>query len=115
MGRSTKRSLGPIFLIAAGLIVLIGALASIYLIPSGDQDAAIDTSDQQIPFAQIPRIDVASAKNALDERQAVIVDVRDRVYYEEAHINGASSIPLGEIESRLGELNRDDWIILYCT
>ena len=115
MGRSTKRSLGPILLIATGVIMLIGAIASIFLFSSEDKDAVIDSAQQQIPFSQIPRIDVASARNALEDGQAVIVDVRDRVYYEEAHISGALSIPLGEIETRLGELNRDDWIILYCT
>jgi rhodanese-related sulfurtransferase len=45
----------------------------------------------------------------------VIVDVRDRVYYDEMHAAGAISIPLSELEARLGELNPDQWIILYCT
>jgi len=69
----------------------------------------------QIPFPQIERVDVASAKSALDSGQAVVVDVRDKVYYDDGHITGSISIPLSEIESRLGELNQSDWIILYCT
>jgi len=115
LGRNKKRPLLPVLLIAAGVIVLIVAIASNFLFSGSDQTATITNPDQDIPFPQISRVDVETAKSALDSGQAVVVDVRDKVYYDEGHIANAISIPLSEIESRLVELNQSDWIILYCT
>ena len=115
MGQTEKRPLLPILLITAGVIVLVAAFAGIFLFSGGDQPADVSTSGQEIPFAQISRVDVATSKSALESGQAVVVDVRDKVYYDDGHIAGAVSIPIDEIESRLGELDQSDWIILYCT
>lgn len=115
MGQTEKRPLWPLLLISAGVIVLIGAVAGIFLFSGSDQPDLVNNSGPEIPFPQIERVDVASAKSALDSGQAVVVDVRDKVYYDDGHITGSISIPLSEIESRLGELNQSDWIILYCT
>jgi hypothetical protein len=114
LGQTEKRSLLPILLIAAGVIVLVAALASIFLFSGGDPENR-RASEPEIPFSHIPRVDIATTKSALESGQAVVVDVRDKVYYDDAHIAGAVSVPLGEFESRLGELNQNDWIILYCT
>lgn len=67
--------------------------------------------------AQVPRITVEAAKVALESGAAVIVDVRSPAAYERSHVAGARSIPLGEIERNLPEvpLDRDQWIITYCT
>jgi Flp pilus assembly protein CpaB len=115
LGQTERRPLLPILLIAAGVIVLVAAIAGILLFSGGDQPADVSTSSQEIPFSQISRVDVATTKSALESGQAVVVDVRDKVYYEDGHIAGAVSIPISEIESRLGELDQSDWIILYCT
>ncbi len=115
LGQTEKRSLWPLLLISAGVIVLIGAVAGIFLFSGSDQPDLVNNSGQDIPFPQIERVDVASAKSALDSGQAVVVDVRDKVYYDDGHITGSISIPLSDLESRLGELNQSDWIILYCT
>jgi rhodanese-related sulfurtransferase len=45
----------------------------------------------------------------------VFLDVRYAEDYAAGHIPGALSIPLTELETRLGELDRTDWIITYCT
>ncbi len=45
---------------------------------------------------------------------AVILDVRDAKDYEQGHIENAINIPLDELENRLGELNKNDDIIVYC-
>ena len=115
MENKRKRSLLPVLLISAGVLVLVAVLVGIFLLPGDDQASLPEASNPDIPFAQISRVDVATAKNALDAGQAVIVDVRDRVYYDEMHAAGAISIPLSELEVRLGELDADEWIILYCT
>lgn len=115
MENTRNRSLLPVLLIAAGVIVLVGVVVGIFLLPGDDQNSASGTSNSEIPISQITRVDVATAKSAFDAGQAVIVDVRDKVYYDEMHAAGAISIPLSEIETRISELNPDDWIILYCT
>jgi len=43
-----------------------------------------------------------------------LVDVREQEEYEICHIEGASLIPMSELESRLSELNQDRSIVLYC-
>ncbi len=43
-----------------------------------------------------------------------VVDVRNPEEYEICRIEGATLIPLSEIDSRLGELNKNDEIVLHC-
>ncbi|KXZ20517.1 hypothetical protein AXI59_07625 [Bacillus nakamurai] len=43
-----------------------------------------------------------------------ILDVREVEEYEEAHIPGVVHIPLGEVEKRSNELNKDDEIYIIC-
>ena len=54
---------------------------------------------------------------AMQSGEAVIVDVRSAQAYQASHIPGAVSIPLGEIETNPTGLNldKDKWIITYCT
>lgn len=49
----------------------------------------------------------------LEKKGPVIVDVRTAEEYEEAHIKGSVSIPLGEIPRRLAEIPKDRPVILY--
>ncbi len=44
----------------------------------------------------------------------VILDVRESAEYAFNHLPNALSIPLGELEERLGELNKDDEIYVIC-
>jgi len=44
----------------------------------------------------------------------VIVDVRESAEFAFDHIPNAISIPLGELESRLNELNKEDEIFVVC-
>lgn len=69
----------------------------------------------QIPESEIPRVRLEEAKAAFDTGAAVFVDVRSATSYEAAHIPGALSIPLADLEARLSELNPNQWIITYCT
>jgi rhodanese-related sulfurtransferase len=43
----------------------------------------------------------------------VLVDVRPNAAYRMAHLPGARSIPLPELESRLGEIPRTGRVVLY--
>jgi hypothetical protein len=67
------------------------------------------------PFLEVPRVTLEEAKAAFDSGSAVFVDTRFADDYAIAHIPGALSIPADEIESRLSEVDPDQWIITYCT
>ena len=79
--------------------------------PQQGQDNLPQTEDD------VPRVTAEDAKAALDSGEAVIVDERSAEAFAETHIAGALSIPLSDIElnpSRVA-LDKDQWIITYCT
>ncbi|WP_018247339.1 sulfurtransferase TusA family protein [Orenia marismortui] len=53
-------------------------------------------------------------KDKLNTEGVVILDTREPAEYAFGHIPGAVSIPLGEIEDKLDELNKDDEIYVIC-
>jgi 3-mercaptopyruvate sulfurtransferase SseA len=115
MPDNSNKSFFPLLLIAVGFLLLIGAVTYIiFLARPEDQEYASDPGADGT-FDDVPRVILSQAKSAFDAGSAVFVDVRDPGYFESSHIPGALSIPLGEIGSRLGELDPQDWIILYCT
>ena len=65
----------------------------------------------------VPRVTVEIAKAAVDSGAAIIVDVRSPGAYENNHVAGAISVPLGAIELDPTNLTLDknQWIITYCT
>jgi predicted sulfurtransferase len=67
--------------------------------------------------AGVPRITVDEAKAALDAGQVIMVDVRSPESYADSHAEGAINIPLGVFESDIEniELEKDQWIVTYCT
>ncbi|MGJ8655021.1 MAG: rhodanese-like domain-containing protein [Akkermansiaceae bacterium] len=46
--------------------------------------------------------------------ECVLVDVREPVEHAEMHIEGAKLIPLGQLESRRGEIKDDSTIVVMC-
>ena len=74
-------------------------------------------ADLPLTEADVPRITVEDAKAAVDGSEAVIVDVRSAESFAAGHIAGAISIPLAEFETNIGNiaLEKDQWIITYCT
>ncbi|MBI5840627.1 MAG: rhodanese-like domain-containing protein [Chloroflexi bacterium] len=67
------------------------------------------------PYYEVERVSLEEAKAAFDSGAAIFVDARSAASYAESHIPGALSIPVAELESRLNELDPDQWIITYCT
>ncbi|MEH7012843.1 sulfurtransferase TusA family protein [Neobacillus niacini] len=54
-------------------------------------------------------------ENKLDSNEdIVVIDVREEAEYIFNHIPGAISIPMGELEDRLSELNSEDEIFVVC-
>jgi rhodanese-related sulfurtransferase/DNA-binding transcriptional ArsR family regulator len=46
--------------------------------------------------------------------ETIVLDVRPAEEYEAAHIAGALSVPLGDIEERLGDLPSGKEVVAYC-
>jgi 3-mercaptopyruvate sulfurtransferase SseA len=67
--------------------------------------------------ADVPRVRVSAAKAAIDAGLAILVDVRSAQSYAAGHAMGALSLPLTQVEAEPGgvSLDRDQWIITYCT
>ncbi|HJW94286.1 MAG TPA: rhodanese-like domain-containing protein [Thermoanaerobaculia bacterium] len=66
------------------------------------------------PQESARRIEQKEAIELVKKHKAVFVDVRPKESYEQGHIKGAYSIPLGEIIGRLKELPPGKMIIPYC-
>ena len=103
-----------------GLLVIGGALIAWPLVTSALDSLTptpIPTSllIDQLPYPTVPRISAEQAYAAWQGQQAVFVDVRTTGQFEDAHISGARSIPVSEVESRLAELDKGQTIITYCT
>jgi rhodanese-related sulfurtransferase len=47
-----------------------------------------------------------SAVNLINRENGVVIDVRDVLPFGESHLVGARNIPLAQLESRLGELEK---------
>jgi len=114
MPKRKQNSSIPIFLaIGGGLLLIVAAiLLATQNTPAAPTPAA---SFEEETYPEIPRVSLDEAKAALDSGSAVFVDVRAAEAFQSNHISGALNIPLAEFESRLGELDKAQWIITYCT
>lgn len=63
----------------------------------------------------IAEISVDEAYEFYSNEDCLFLDVRSQEGYDNGHIEGAISIPLAELESRLKELPTDKPIIIYCS
>lgn len=50
----------------------------------------------------------------LVENDECIIDVRDKVQYDDGHIKNALNIPLGELRERVNEIPKDKPVYLHC-
>jgi hypothetical protein len=120
MRNPNRRSFAPFLMLIAGVILIAGAVISGILLsrpvatpPTNAGSGA--SGGSQVSLDQIPRIGVEDARSAFDSGEAVFVDVRDAESFAQGHIPGSHSVPLSEMEARLGEVDREAWIITYCT
>lgn len=65
----------------------------------------------------VPRVPLEQALTAYSAGTAVFLDVRSIDSYTESHIPGATNIPLTDIEVNpvIPGVDKDEWIITYCT
>jgi 3-mercaptopyruvate sulfurtransferase SseA len=88
-------------------------------VPPGTQPSPQVTQATPIPEAQAPlesarRITREEAIKLIKEKKAVYVDVRAKDQYDQGHIKGALSIPLGDLLTRIREIPPKTFIITYC-
>lgn len=65
------------------------------------------------PAALAPEVDVAAA-SALQGNGAFMLDVREPDEWAAGHIDGATLIPLGELEARVAEVPTDRQVVVVC-
>ncbi|HEY3167311.1 MAG TPA: rhodanese-like domain-containing protein, partial [Candidatus Binatia bacterium] len=63
---------------------------------------------------EIPQIQIHDAKNRLDQKECVFVDIRDPGSYREAHIPGAIHLHDGNVQEFLQNTAKDEVIVVYC-
>ncbi|HEY0380479.1 MAG TPA: rhodanese-like domain-containing protein [Pyrinomonadaceae bacterium] len=77
--------------------------------------APSDSSAHIAPADGVKRVTTVEVRDALANGTAVVYDVRPAEAYQQNHIKGSISLPLQDIEKRLGEFPRDKMIITYCS
>lgn len=59
-------------------------------------------------------IDATSVDQIRNDKNTMIVDVRESYEYNNGHIPKSKNIPVGQISNRLSEINKDKQIIVVC-
>jgi len=116
--RKTKRNFPVLVLVAGGLLLIIAAVmlsSQNGVIQATPSSPTVSSGFDEDTYPEIERVSLEDANAARDAGTAVFVDVRGAEAYAMSHISGSLSIPLAEIETRLSELDPNQWIITYCT
>ncbi|MBI2790261.1 MAG: hypothetical protein HYX59_16485 [Elusimicrobia bacterium] len=67
------------------------------------------------PRPAVPEITVSELKARMNRKEKfVLLDVREPREYAKARIEGSTLIPLGFLESRLGELDKGAKLVVHC-
>ena len=116
-----------------GVCALLGGAISLsffvnYVSPVGialvgqwdeSQGAIRAKTKAEMVFDDLEIDDINIGKAIFDQQRAVFADARSADDYEEGHIKGAVSLPVGEFDMKIGEfLNRyppDRPIVTYCS
>jgi rhodanese-related sulfurtransferase/predicted transcriptional regulator len=81
---------------------------------SAAQLAEVEQAARSYLGQEVERVGREELVDRLRQGDAVLVDVRPPEEFAAGHIEGAHSIPLDELERRLGELPPDLEVIAYC-
>jgi len=63
---------------------------------------------------EIPQIQIFDAKQRLDQKDCLFIDVRDPGSYEAAHIPGAIHLHDGNVQEFIESTDKDRPVIVYC-
>jgi rhodanese-related sulfurtransferase/DNA-binding transcriptional ArsR family regulator len=83
---------------------------------AGLQMAEVDRalSDYRPGRHDFQKISISELQEQLGRDEVMLLDVRPEVEFQAGHLPGALSIPLDELEQRLGELLPGKLIVTYC-
>lgn len=135
MSSYNRQPVLPVLMVAAGVVLILGSVfwmmnatptESASGSASGGVTQAARSADPvlddiptqgapRIPYPDVRRTSAADAKAAFDAKNAVFIDARGQVYFDTGHIPGAIPMTDQDLTARMGDLNRSDWIITYCT
>lgn len=118
--------------ILVGLLVVAFIVFAIVLVEKRQESAAAMTGTLQntlsvpvvtaaplptttAPYPNVERISVKDTKALMDKGEALLLDVRAKASYDQAHAVGALSFPEDTFDARVSELPKDKLLVLYCT
>ena len=105
VGRAAA-SLRPVAMLLSALL-----LSACGTSPAEGSSEASTSGSESLPEA--PRVTGAEAR-AMVESGALLLDVTPPARAERSMIEGRTHIPVGELDARMGELPRDQDIVVYC-
>ena len=111
MKRKKNQALLPIILFAGVIVISIVGL----ILADNIRQTRISNPGEITNQDEIPRVTTEEAYQAMLEGEAVIVDTRSESEYQSQRVAGAISLPIDQVEGRVGELDPDTWYITYCT
>ena len=76
--------------------------------------AAVERAAQDYLGDEVEAIDRDELRQRLARGDVVLVDVRPVEEFAAGHIDGATSIPIDELEQRISELPKNTEVIAYC-
>lgn len=103
----------PLILLGIGGFLLI--LLAVVFFTQQSTPAALTASAPASDTRSIVRVGLEEAYQALENGEAVFLDVRSAESFGLKRITGAVNIPENELLNRLADLDKNDWIIPYCT
>ena len=101
------------------ILTVAAALFAVVVLAACNSNELVHGRTVQAPPAtqadEVPRITAADVKTELENKTAVLIDVRGENAYKAGHIKGAKMILYTEIGNHIDELPKDKKIITYCT
>lgn len=82
---------------------------------AGASEGAPTVSMTPVARYQPPGLTAEELHGRMKQEPVVILDVRSQAAYDEAHIQGAKSIPWAKLPQGYKQLPKDRLIALYCT
>lgn len=63
---------------------------------------------------EIPQVQIHDAKQKLDQKTYLFVDIRDPASYRQAHVPGAVHLHDGNVQEFLKETDKNSSVVVYC-
>ncbi|MFL6466946.1 MAG: rhodanese-like domain-containing protein [Pyrinomonadaceae bacterium] len=105
--------------------VILAAIAGLFAIAACTDIAepiGISKSPTPVPPAatktegdEAPRISLADAKKAFDDKTATFIDTHPKAAFDAGHIPGAINITVPDLESKFDSIPKGKRIIAYCS